>query len=110
MDASLSFYERLEVTRFSTQSEIKLAYENKTVEMRHTDRYTRGLLIEAFSVLKDIEQKDFYDKGFRMGQLKIRAQIDRTSELDPVGEFDQDSYLQGIIHGELAEKKKKCQR
>merc|ERR1712055_449815 len=70
MDASLSFYERLEITRFSTQSEIKLAYENKSVEMRHTDRYTRGLLIEAFSVLKDIEQKGFYDKGFRMGQLK----------------------------------------
>ena len=110
MDASLSFYERLEVTRFSTQSEIKLAYENKTVEMRHMDRYTRGLLIEAFSVLKDIEQREFYDKGFQMGQLKIRAQIDRTSEFSPEGDFDQDSYKQGVTHGELEEKKKKCQR
>ena len=110
MDASLSFYDRIGVTHFSTQSEIKLAYENKTIEMRYMDRYTKGLLVEAFSVLKDIEQKDFYDRGFKMGQLKIRAQIDRTSELDPEGEFDQDSYRQGIFHGELTEKKKKCQR
>jgi len=110
MDTSQSFYERLGVTRFSTQSEIQQAYENKTVEMRFMDRFTKGLLIEAFSVLKDIEQRDFYDKGFKMGQLKIRAQIDRTSELSPEGDFDQDSYKQGITHGELEEKKKKCQR